>query len=115
MSLEIHAALTECGICRHSAGMFYAIDCIEIILKLDTSKKIKICDVYKEVAKKYERTKSTVAWIVSKTLKTIDFSKEVSRKYFVGSGKKTSQYLFDFATKWKEENKEKEQMNEGKN
>ena len=115
MSLEIHAVLTECGICRHSAGMFYAIDCIEIILKLDPSKKIKICDVYKEVAKKYERTKSTVAWVVSKTLKTIDFSKEVSRKYFGGSGKKTSQYLFDFATKWKEETKEKEQKNEGKN
>ena len=115
MSLEIHAVLTECGICRHSAGMFYMIDCIEIILKLDPSKKIKICDVYKEVAKKYERTKSTVAGVVSKTLKTIDFSKEVSRKYFGGSGKKTSQYLFDFADKWKEETKEKEQKNEGKN
>ena len=115
MSLEIHAVLTECGIFRHSAGMFYTIDCIEIILKSDPSKKIKICDVYKEVAKKYERTKSTVAWDVSKTLKTIDFSKEVSRKYFGNSGKKTSQYLFDFADKWKEESKEKEQTNEGKN
>ena len=115
MSLEMHTTLTECGICRRSAGMFYAIDCIEIILKSDPSKKIKICDVYKEVAKKYTRTKSTVAWVVSKTLKTIDFSKEVSRKYFGGSGKKTSQYLFDFADKWKEETKEKEQTNEGKN
>ena len=115
MSLEMHTTLTECGICRRSAGMFYAIDCIEIILKSDPSKKIKICDVYKEVAKKYTRTKSTVAWVVSKTLKTIDFSKEVSRKYFGGSGKKTSQYLFDFADKWKEENKEKEQTNESKN
>ena len=115
MSLEMHAVLTECGICRHSAGMFYTIDCIEIILKLDTSKKIKICDVYKEVAKKYARTKSTVAWVVSKTLKTIVYSKEVSRKYFGDSGKKTSQYLFDFADKWKEENKEKEQTNESKN
>lgn len=115
MSLEMHTTLTECGICRRSAGMFYVIDCIEIILKSDPSKKIKICDVYKEVAKKYTRTKSTVAWVVSKTLKTIDFSKEVSRKYFGGSGKKTSQYLFDFAAKWKEETKEKEQTNEGKN
>ena len=115
MSLEIHTTLTECGICRHSAGMFYTIDCIEIILKLDPSRKIKICDVYKEVAKKYARTKSTVTGVVSKTLKTIDFSKEVSRKYFGDSGKKTSQYLFDFADKWKEENKEKEQTNEGKN
>ena len=115
MSLEMHTTLTECGICRHSAGMFYAIDCIEIILKSDPGKKIKICDVYKEVAKKYARTKSTVAGVVSKSLKTIDFSKEVSRKYFGGSGKKTSQYLFDFADKWKEETKEKEQKNEGKN
>lgn len=115
MSLEMHTTLTECGICRRSAGMFYMIDCIEIILKLDTSKKIKICDVYKEVAKKYARTKSTVAGVVSKSIKTIDFSKEVSRKYFGGSGKKTSQYLFDFADKWKEESKEKEQTNEGKN
>lgn len=115
MSLEMHAALTECGICRRSAGMFYTIDCIEIILKSDPGKKIKICDVYKEVAKKYTRTKSTVAGVVSKTLKTIDFSKEVSRKYFGDSGKKTSQYLFDFADKWKEESKEKEQKNEGKN
>ena len=115
MSLEIHAVLTECGICRHSAGMFYTIDCIEIILKLDTSKKIKICDVYKEVAKKYARTKSTVAGVVSKSLKTIDFSKEVSRKYFGDSGKKTSQYLFGFAAKCNEENKEKDQKNEGKN
>ena len=115
MSLEMHTALTECGICRRSAGMFYAIDCIEIILKSDPSKKIKICDVYKEVAKKYARTKSTVAGVVRKTLKTIDFSKEVSRKYFGDSGKKTSEYLFDLAMKWKEENKEKEQTNEGKN
>ena len=115
MSLEMHAVLTECGICRRSAGMFYTIDCIEIILKSDPGNKIKICDVYKEVAKKYARTKSTVAGVVSKSLKTIDFSKEVSRKYFGDSGKKTSQYLFDFADKWKEETKEKEQMNEGKN
>ena len=115
MSLEMHAVLTECGICRRSAGMFYTIDCIEIILKSDPGKKIKICDVYKEVAKKYARTKSTVAGVVSKTLKTIDFSKEVSRKYFGDSGKKTSEYLFDFAAKWKEENKEKEQTNECKN
>ena len=75
----------------------------------------KICDVYKEVAKKYARTKSTVAGVVSKSLKTIDFSKEVSRKYFGDSGKKTSQYLFDFAANWEQENKEKEQMNEAKN
>ena len=115
MSLEMHTTLTECGICRRSAGMFYAIDCIEIILKSDPSKKIKICDVYKEVAKKYARTKSTVAWVVSKTLKTIDFSKEVSRKYFGDSGKKTSEYLFDFVKNWERENKEKEQKNEGKN
>ena len=115
MSLEIHAVLTECGICRHSAGMFYTIDCIEIILKLDTSKKIKICDVYKEVGKKYGRTGNTVAVLVRNTLKTVDFSKEISRKYFGNSGKKTSEYLFDFAMKWKEENKEKEQTNEGKN
>lgn len=115
MSLEIHKVLTECGICRHSAGMFYTIDCIEIILKSDPGKKIKICDVYKEVAKKYARTKSTVAGVVSKSLKTIDFSKEVSIKYFGNSGKKTSEYLFDFATKWKEETKEKEQTNESKN
>lgn len=115
MSLEIHTVLTECGICRHSAGMFYAIDCIEIILKLDPSKKIKICDVYKEVGKKYGRTGNTVAVLVRNTLKTVDFSKEISRKYFGDSGKKTSQYLFDFAAKWKEESKEKEQMNEGKN
>lgn len=115
MSLEIHAALTECGICRHSAGMFYMIDCIEIILKLDPGKKIKICDVYKEVGKKYGRTGNTVAGLVRNTLKTVDFSKEISRKYFGDSGKKTSQYLFDFADKWKEERKEKEQTNEGKN
>lgn len=115
MSLEMHAVLTECGIFRHSAGMFYTIDCIEIILKLDPSKKIKICDVYKEVGKKYGRTGNTVAVLVRNTLKTIDFSKEVSRKYFVDSGKKTSEYLFNFAENWKEESKEKEQMNEGKN
>ena len=115
MSLEIHSALTECGICRHSAGMFYTIDCIEIILKLDTSKKIKICDVYKEVGKKYGRTGNTVAVLVRNILKTVDFSKEISRKYFGDSGKKTSEYLFDFSAKWKEENKEKEQMHEGKN
>ena len=115
MSLEMHAVLTECGICRHSAGMFYTIDCIEIILKSDPGKKIKICDVYKEVAKKYARTKSTVVGVVSKSLKTIDFSREVSRKYFGDSGKKTSEYLFDFADKWKEETKEKEQTNESKN
>lgn len=115
MSLEIHKVLTECGICRHSAGIFYTIDCIEIILKSDPGKKIKICDVYKEVAKKYARTKSTVAGVVSKSLKTIDFSKEVSRKYFGNSGKKTSEYLFDFAKNWERENKEKEQKNEGEN
>lgn len=115
MSLEMHAVLTECGICRRSAGMFYTIDCIEIILKSDPGKKIKICDVYKEVAKKYARTKSTVVGVVSKSLKTIDFSKEVSRKYFGNSGKKTSEYLFDFAENWERENKEKEQKNEAKN
>lgn len=115
MSLEIHTTLTECGICRHSAGMFYTIDCIEIILKSDPGKKIKICDVYKEVAKKYGRTGNTVAVLVRNTLKTVDFSKEVSRKYFGDSGKKTSQYLFDFAENWKEESKEKEQKNEGEN
>ena len=115
MSLEIHKVLTECGICRHSAGMFYTIDCIEIILKLDTSKKIKICDVYKQVGKKYGRTGNTVAVLVRNTLKTVDFSKEISRKYFGDSGKKTSQYLFDFAENWERENKEKEQKNEGKN
>ena len=115
MSLEIHKVLTECGICRHSAGMFYTIDCIEIILKSDPGKKIKICDVYKEVGKKYGRTGNTVAVLVRNTLKTVDFSKEISRKYFGDSGKKTSQYLFDFADKWKEETKEKEQMNEAKN
>lgn len=115
MSLEMHTTLTECGICRRSAGMFYTIDCIEIILKSDPGKKIKICDVYKEVAKKYARTKSTVAGVVSKSLKTIDFSREVSRKYFGDSGKKTSEYLFNFAENWKEESKEKEQKNEGEN
>lgn len=115
MSLEMHTTLTECGIFRHSAGMFYTIDCIEIILKLDTSKKIKICDVYKEVGKKYGRTGNTVSVLVRNTLKTVDFSKEISRKYFGDFGKKNSEYLFDFAAKWKEESKEKEQTNEGEN
>ena len=115
MSLEIHKVLTECGICRHSAGMFYTIDCIEIILKLDPGKKIKICDVYKQVGKKYGRTGNTVAGLVRNALRTVDFSKEISRKYFGDSGKKTSEYLFDFAENWERENKEKEQKNEGKN
>ena len=115
MSLEMHAVLTECGICRRSAGMFYTIDCIEIILKLDPSKKIKICDVYKQVGKKYGRTGNTVTGLVRNALRTVDFSKEISRKYFGDSGKKTSEYLFDFAENWERENKEKEQMNEAKN
>lgn len=115
MSLEIHKVLTECGICRHSAGMFYTIDCIEIILKLELGKKIKICDVYKQVGKKYGRTGNTVAVLVRNALRTVDFSKEISRKYFGDSGNKTSQYLFDFAANWEKENKEKEQTNESKN
>ena len=115
MSLEMHTTLTECGICRRSAGMFYTVDCIEIILKLDPSKKIKICDVYKEVAKKYERPGNTAARLVRNAVRPVDFSKEISRKYFGDSGKKTSEYLFDFAKNWERENKEKEQKNEGEN